>query len=360
MSRVIIGLGANLADPTNGLEVAWHAVTHELGLKHARRSKVVASEPAEHATGPQFANAVGCGNTEMSAAECLARLQTVEDAFGRDRKHEGHHGPRPLDLDLLDYGGAMMTTPDLTLPHPRLQRRPFVLAPLAELLPNWRHPKTGKTIANMLAVVAMLMCAACHHEPVPASPFTPIAASTAPKPLAMRVADAGDTATLNRLFDALAAYEGEKFVADAMLTAAVRIDDDALQNAAGARVLAAHAVYRTVQARRLGARFADVRQLVDRMFRARPKAPETRFALAYLRWILVADGNGGIHGKGIDRAVVRDLAANLGALATKHKTFDGPGDFDRHRIAREFEAVQRFLTTPTRASAAATSATASL
>jgi protein-L-isoaspartate(D-aspartate) O-methyltransferase len=98
---------------------------------------------------PWFINAVVEIGTEWPAPELLARLLSFEARFGRERGVRD--AARTLDLDLLDYDGIQCSTPDLVLPHPRLQERRFVLMPLDEIAPQWRHPRLGMTAAELLA-----------------------------------------------------------------------------------------------------------------------------------------------------------------------------------------------------------------
>ncbi len=81
----------------------------------------------------------------------MAALLRIEQQHGRDRSASVPKGPRTLDLDLLSYGNVMMETPTLTLPHPSLAERRFVLVPLAEIAPQWRHPVTEKSAAMLLS-----------------------------------------------------------------------------------------------------------------------------------------------------------------------------------------------------------------
>ena len=144
MQRVFIALGANVSAPIQTLPLAWRAVVAALRLSDARLSPMVTSAPAEEASGADFANAVGLGYTPMTPRGVLQTLHRVERAFGRDRPREGHHGARPLDLDLLEYGSMISTDPTLTLPHPRIAQRWFVIEPLLALEPDWCHPLTGE------------------------------------------------------------------------------------------------------------------------------------------------------------------------------------------------------------------------
>ena len=154
MELTLIALGANVADPVSTLPTAWRAVVAQLGLTRPRLSRVRCSRPAEDAKGPRFANAVGLGYTSADPATLLAQLHAIEAAFGRDRAREGHHGSRALDLDLLAVGRLRREEPTLTLPHPRIGDRDFVLAPLLELLPHWIEPRSGQPAATLLRALA--------------------------------------------------------------------------------------------------------------------------------------------------------------------------------------------------------------
>lgn len=152
--RVIVALGANVGDPPAQLTAAWAEVLATLELQHAALSPIFRSAPAEQARGPDFANAVGVGYTRRDAWATLAALQAIEAAFGRDRAAEGHHGPRRLDLDLVDWGGIVLEHPQLQLPHPRALRRPFVLLPLAAVAPDWCWPVDGRPLEALLEALA--------------------------------------------------------------------------------------------------------------------------------------------------------------------------------------------------------------
>lgn len=154
MQRVIIALGSNLADPLEAVRLGWRCAAFSLALEGGRLSRILRTLPAEDARGPSFANAVGVGYTNCDPLQVLAALQRVERSFGRDRSREGHHGSRPLDLDLIDYGGQVLDLPSLVLPHPRLAARDFVLVPLSEVARDFTDARTGLTVTDLLRAIA--------------------------------------------------------------------------------------------------------------------------------------------------------------------------------------------------------------
>ncbi len=92
---------------------------------------------------PEFLNAVFQGETDLASYDLLNYIHALEDKAGRDRAKAGWKGPRPLDIDILLYGGMVQDDPVLTLPHPGIRERGFVLIPLAELAPDLADPVTG-------------------------------------------------------------------------------------------------------------------------------------------------------------------------------------------------------------------------
>ncbi|GAB4521156.1 MAG: 2-amino-4-hydroxy-6-hydroxymethyldihydropteridine diphosphokinase [Amphiplicatus sp.] len=153
---ILIALGSNspfgLLAPAGIILSALGALGRVANVRAA--SRLYASpawpDPAE----PPFVNAVARLETALSAEALLAALHAVEAGFGRRRGRP--NAPRTLDLDLLDYCGmtrAADAASPLILPHPRLAQRAFVLAPLAEVAPAWRHPTTGETAAALAAAV---------------------------------------------------------------------------------------------------------------------------------------------------------------------------------------------------------------
>jgi 2-amino-4-hydroxy-6-hydroxymethyldihydropteridine diphosphokinase len=128
-----VGLGANLGDPRAALAQALQGLAALPGTRLVRSSRVYRSAPVD-AAGPDYFNAVAELETTLDAPQLLRRLQALEHAAGRERPYR--NAPRTLDLDLLLYGSARIASAALTVPHPRMRERAFVLLPLAELAPQ--------------------------------------------------------------------------------------------------------------------------------------------------------------------------------------------------------------------------------
>ena len=140
-TRAYVGLGANLgADLASSLAQATARLALLPGTRVAAASSVWRSAPVE-AAGPDFLNAVVALDTALAPADLLDALQAIEQIHGRERPYR--NAPRTLDLDLLLYGALTLETPRLTLPHPRLGERAFVLRPLLEIAPELAHLAAG-------------------------------------------------------------------------------------------------------------------------------------------------------------------------------------------------------------------------
>ena len=141
MSLAYIGLGANLGDARGTLAGAIDDLALLPATRITARSSFYATAPVD-ADGPDYVNAVVALATTLDASSLLAICLSIEVLHGRERPYR--HAPRTLDLDLLLHGDAVFDTPYLTLPHPRMHQRAFVLAPLAEIAPQLIIPGHGR------------------------------------------------------------------------------------------------------------------------------------------------------------------------------------------------------------------------
>ena len=150
---IYIALGANLPGPAGPPRATLEAALARLaaaGVRIVRRSRLYRSPAWPNPADPEFVNAVAEVETALTAAALLALLHETEAALGRARA--APNAPRAIDLDLLDYRGAVAAGPP-ALPHPRLHRRAFVLLPLAEIAPGWRHPVSRRAIGDLIAAL---------------------------------------------------------------------------------------------------------------------------------------------------------------------------------------------------------------
>ena len=151
MKIVYIALGSNLGDRAENLRLARERIAAP-DLRVLRASSVYETKPRDVENQPWFLNQVIECEADLFPRQLLGRLQTIERAMWRKRTIA--KGPREIDLDILLFGDAVVKAPELEIPHPRLVERRFVLEPLAELVPEKKHPGTRRTIREMLAVVA--------------------------------------------------------------------------------------------------------------------------------------------------------------------------------------------------------------
>jgi 2-amino-4-hydroxy-6-hydroxymethyldihydropteridine diphosphokinase len=142
MTAVYVGMGANLGEPRAQLLSAWEALGRIPDTQVIARSSLYRSAPIGYADQPAFLNCVARLETALPAQSLLAQLQQIERGLGRARSFP--NAPRTIDLDLLLYGTETLDTPNLTLPHPRMHERAFVLVPLLELEPGATIPGRGK------------------------------------------------------------------------------------------------------------------------------------------------------------------------------------------------------------------------
>jgi 2-amino-4-hydroxy-6-hydroxymethyldihydropteridine diphosphokinase len=151
VTRAYVGLGANLGDREGTLRAAVDALAAEEGIEVVAVSALRETEPVGVGEQPRYLNGVTELETTLPSRRLLERLLEVERRFGRVRI-AGEHGPRTLDLDLLLHGDEEIDEPGLTVPHPRLHKRRFVLEPLAELAPGLVVPGRGD-VESLLAGV---------------------------------------------------------------------------------------------------------------------------------------------------------------------------------------------------------------
>jgi 2-amino-4-hydroxy-6-hydroxymethyldihydropteridine diphosphokinase len=146
--RAYVGLGSNLGDRAAYLLLGLSALSRLPKTHLLRLSPVYETDPVGPPQ-PPYLNMVAELETELSPKGLLAEMLRVEKALGRERRERW--GPRTLDLDLLLYGDLVLEEEGLSVPHPRLHERAFVLVPLLDLLPEGRHPLLGQSFAELLA-----------------------------------------------------------------------------------------------------------------------------------------------------------------------------------------------------------------
>jgi 2-amino-4-hydroxy-6-hydroxymethyldihydropteridine diphosphokinase len=156
---VLLGLGSNVGDRVETLAAAVFAIDDLDGVVVEDVSAVYETEPWPPPDDPRsvhqepFHNLVVRAVTSLEPHELLAETQLLEAAFGRDRRAEVRWGPRTLDIDLLLFGDRVLDTPDLTIPHPRLAERAFVLVPLLEVMPGGTLPD-GRRLTELVRALA--------------------------------------------------------------------------------------------------------------------------------------------------------------------------------------------------------------
>ena len=151
MAEALVAFGGNVRDARTTLDRALAAFCDGTAIRLTARSSDYSTPPWGVTEQPRFVNLAIAAETSLTPQALLARAQAIERAFGRDRAKERRWGPRLLDIDLLAYDDIVLEEQNLTLPHPRMFERAFVLVPLAEIAPE--RVIAGRRVRDALAAV---------------------------------------------------------------------------------------------------------------------------------------------------------------------------------------------------------------
>ncbi|ABP65765.1 2-amino-4-hydroxy-6-hydroxymethyldihydropteridine pyrophosphokinase [Caldicellulosiruptor saccharolyticus DSM 8903] len=142
---IFLGLGSNLGDRQKNIEMAIEYLKEKVEIEKV--SKIIETEPYGYVEQPKFLNCCVMGKTQLSPAELLDFVLSIEEKMGRKRLFKW--GPRNIDIDILFYDSATIDQENLKIPHPELHKREFVLLPLIEIAPDFVHPAFKKTVLEL-------------------------------------------------------------------------------------------------------------------------------------------------------------------------------------------------------------------
>jgi 2-amino-4-hydroxy-6-hydroxymethyldihydropteridine diphosphokinase len=149
LNRACLSLGSNLGDRLENLKKALEKLK-DLGIVE-KASSVYETDPVGYLDQPQFLNMACLLATKLSPEELLKGLKMLEEEMGREASFR--NAPRPIDVDIIFFNEIVFDSPDLTIPHPRMHERAFVLAPLAELVPEDIHPVLKRTVSDLVQTI---------------------------------------------------------------------------------------------------------------------------------------------------------------------------------------------------------------
>ena len=161
-NQCAIALGSNLGNSLATLEQSLQVLSQTPGINVVAVSSWYRTKPIGPPQ-PDYLNGCAILAVEQTPAELLVLLQAIEVQFGRMKSQEPRWGARTLDLDLILYGDLIIDTPELTIPHPRMKERAFVLVPLAEIAADWPEPISQKEIAQLVSEVDCSEVALLEH-----------------------------------------------------------------------------------------------------------------------------------------------------------------------------------------------------
>jgi 2-amino-4-hydroxy-6-hydroxymethyldihydropteridine diphosphokinase len=163
MKTVYLGIGSNVGNREAMLQAAVDQL-HARDVSVVRLSSVYETEPMDRPNQPWFLNLVAEVKTDLFPLQLLARIGNIEQSLGRRRTLP--KGPRPIDIDILLYGNFVVETARLVIPHQRLDQRRFVLVPLVDLAPDLRHPRSRRSMRELLGAIAGQTVRKVMFEPV--------------------------------------------------------------------------------------------------------------------------------------------------------------------------------------------------